>query len=253
MRRTPNVFPETLPAREASAGGCSRTSDSEPRRLDRHQETADGRPVDATLAVAEHPRPRTRPRYVDAQRGRPRPSASAHGVSHDALQRAEDCRIGYGLIDSDVPDYGLGTLTDEDIATLEAEGHRLLAEHGASVRDALAKRLSYQVVSMAMTADRDRILGLADRIGGEPMRALVEHVAEAAEATLFPQGRYRHRVPGAALSPWSRTSRNCRRPCRFGELCTRLDTRPALPTGGGASAGRANRPRPRPGSPCGAA
>jgi hypothetical protein len=148
-------------------------------------------PVDATLA-ARNIRAHELAHATWTPTRSPASICRAHGVSHDALQRAEDCRIGYGLIDSDVPGYALGTLTDEDVARLEQEGQQMLVEHGDAIRDTIARRLSYQVVSLAMTVDRTRLIDLADRIGGEPMRSLVEHVAEAAEATLFPHGRYRH-------------------------------------------------------------
>ena len=161
------------------------------RWLDRHQETPNGRPVDATIA-SRNIRAHELGHASWTPARSPTSICKRAGVSFEALQRAEDCRIGYGLIDSGVTDYAAGTLTEEDIARLEAEGQRLVAEHGPSVLTALAKRLSHQVVSMAMTEDKDRILGLAERVGGEPLRALVENVAEVAETTLFPHGRYRH-------------------------------------------------------------
>jgi hypothetical protein len=148
-------------------------------------------PVDATLA-ARNIRAHELAHATWTPTRSPASICKANGVTHDALQRAEDCRIGYGLIDSDVPGYGLGTLTDEDVARLEKDGRQLLADHGDAIRDSIAKRLSFQTVSMAMTVDRARLIDLADKLGGEPMRSLVEHVAEAAEATLFPRGRYRH-------------------------------------------------------------
>jgi len=148
-------------------------------------------PVDATLA-ARNIRAHELAHATCTPTRSPASICRAHSVSHDALQRAEDCRIGYGLIDSDVPGYEVGTLTDEDIASLEKEGQQLLAEHGDAIRDSIAKRLSFQVVSMAMTVDRAWLVELAEKLGGEPMRSLIEHVAEAAEATLFARGHYRH-------------------------------------------------------------
>ncbi len=192
MRRTPNVFPESLPAERGigwrvqphlADGSRAGWTDIKKRQM--------GVPLDASIA-SRNIRAHELAHASWTPARTPTSICKRAGVSYEALQRAEDCRIGYGLIDSGVADYSAGTLTDEDIAKLEAEGQRLVAEHGPSVLTALAKRLSLQVVSMAMTEDKDRILGLVERVGGEPLRALVENVAEVAETTLFPHGRYRH-------------------------------------------------------------
>ena len=192
MRRTPNVFPESLPASRGigwrvqphlADGSRAGWTDIKKRQM--------SVPMDATIA-SRNIRAHELAHASWTPARSPLSICKRAGVSYEALQRAEDCRIGYGLIDSGVTDYVAGTLSDEDIAQLEADGQRLLAEHGPAVLTALAKRLSHQVVSMAMTEDKDRILGLAERVGGEPLRALVENVAEVAETTLFPHGRYRH-------------------------------------------------------------
>ena len=172
---------------------------------------------------------------------------SAYGVTHDALQRAEDCRLGYGLIDSDVPDYWSGTLTDEDVARLEQEGQQLLAEHGDGIRDSIAKRLAFQVVSLAMTVDRARLIDLADKLGSDPMRSLAKHVAEAAEETLFPRGRYRHqqalRRSRSGAGPKVSAAVPFRRTIALAHLLDRL-----FPPEGAPSSGR-DKPSPRSGQP----
>ena len=192
MRRTPNVFPESLPAARGKGwkvqshlpgDGRAGWTDIKKRQM--------SVPLDATIA-SQNIRAHELGHASWTPARTPTSISKGAGVSYEALQRAEDCRIGYGLIDSGVTDYAVGTLTDGDIATLEAEGQRLLTEHGPSVLTALAKRLSHQVVSMAMTEDKDRILDLADRLGGATLRDLVANVADVAESTLFPNGRYRH-------------------------------------------------------------
>ncbi len=251
MRRTPNVFPESLPAARGigwrvqphlADGSRAGWTDIKKRQM--------SVPLDATIA-SRNIRAHELAHASWTPARSPTSICKRAGVSYEALQRAEDCRIGYGLIDSGVTDYVAGTLSDEDIATLEAEGKRLLVEHGPSVLTALAKRLSHQVVSMAMTEDKDRILGLAERVGGEPLRALVENVAEVAETTLFPHGRYRHecqvrryrRGRGrrvAAVVPFRRAV----------QLAWILDQ--LYPPEGAPAPGR-KPPTPKPGSPCGAA
>jgi hypothetical protein len=45
-----------------------------------------------------------------------------HGITMEALQRAEDLRVGYGLIDSGVTSYRLGALDESDFAALRTGG-----------------------------------------------------------------------------------------------------------------------------------
>ena len=247
MRRTPDVFPESLPAArgkgwtvQAHLPGDGRAgwTDIKKRQM--------GVPVDATIA-SRNIRAHELGHASWTPARTPTSICKRAGVSYEALQRAEDCRVGYGLIDSGVTDYLAGTLTDEDIARLEAEGKRLLTEHGPSVLTALAKRLSHQVVSMAMTEDKDRILDLADRLGGATLRDLVANVADVAESTLFPGGRYRHecrvrryrrgrgrRVP--AVVPF-------RRALQLAWILDRLYPPEGVPAPGGKP------PTPKPGQP----
>ena len=143
MRRTPNVFPESLPAARGigwrvqphlADGSRAGWTDIKKRQM--------SVPLDASIA-SRNIRAHELAHASWTPARSPTSICKRAGVSYEALQRAEDCRIGYGLIDSGVTDYVAGTLTDEDIATLEAEGKRLLDEHGPSVLTALAKRLSH--------------------------------------------------------------------------------------------------------------
>jgi hypothetical protein len=201
MRRTPNVFPESLPAERGigwhvqphlADGSRAAWTDIKKRQM--------SVPLDSSVA-SRNIRAHELAHASWTPARSPTSVCRRAGISFEALQRAEDCRIGYGLIDSGVTDYASGTLTDDDLARLEADGHRLLDEHGKALLVALARKLSFQVVSMVMTEDKDRILDLADRLGGEPLRAIVENVAEIAETTLFPGGHWRYTVRRRKRSP----------------------------------------------------
>ena len=192
MNRTPTVFPESLPEGRGAGwrvrphfgeGGPAAWTDLKSRQM--------SVPLDSTLS-AQNIRAHELAHATWTPARSPASICKRSGISFDALQRAEDCRIGYGLTDGEVPGYALGILTDDEVAKLEKDGQQLLEQHGDAIRDVIAKRLSFQVVSMAMTADKEKILDLADQFGGEPLRSLVEQVAEVAEATLFPKGRRRH-------------------------------------------------------------
>ena len=247
MNRTPNVFPESLPEGRGVGwrvqphlgdGGPAGWTDIKRRQMNV--------PLDATMA-SRNIRAHELAHATWTPARSPASICRSYGVSPEALQRAEDCRIGYGLIDSEVSDYGLGTLTDDDVARLEAEGQELLAQHGDTIRDALAKRLSFQVVSMAMTSDKARLVNLAERLGGDPLRSLVDQVAEVSEATLFPRGRHRHRRQlqrsQSGLGPQASAAVPFRRTIALARILDQL-----VPSDAAPSAGR-HLPQPRRGQP----
>jgi hypothetical protein len=193
MKRTPTVFPEVLAGEQGQGwhvephlggDGVGDWTDGRAKQM--------GVPLDPEVQAQNIRAHELGHAKWTPTRSSPTTICKRHGISMEALQRAEDLRVGYGLIDSGVDSYALGALSEADFAALRKEGP--------------VKRLAFAVVSSAMTRDRDRIIELAEEVGGPEVGALVRQVAAAAEEALFhmPRSRYR-RKRRSPIVPFRRT------------------------------------------------
>ena len=182
MKRTPTVFPEVLPGEQGhgwqvepqpGGTGIGGWTEIKTRRM-AVPLTSDQQAENIRVHELAHAK-------WTPSRSTPPAICKRHGISMDALQRAEDMRVGYGLIESGVSGYALGALGEADFTNLRTQAAQLLAAGNPQARMLIAKQVAFATVSSAMTRDRDRLIGLADEVGGGEMRELVGQVAEAAE------------------------------------------------------------------------
>ena len=155
------VFPEILTGRagqgwtvegHAAQGGVGGWTDARSKRM--------GVPLDPTVQAQNIRAHELAHAKWTPSRLTPTALCTRHGVSMEALQRAEDLRVGYGLIDSGVTSYAEGAYREEEFAALRAAGTELIARGGEA---RVAKQLAFAVTSVAMTQDRARLIALADR------------------------------------------------------------------------------------------